>query len=65
MRKSRIPGNRISAPKLAQFRRKSVIRHRHHGLGVSLYLYAVSDLEQKIDAVTMLESDVFTDSELI
>jgi integrase len=38
---------------------------RGHGLGVSLSVYAISDLEQKIDAVTKLESDVFTDSELI
>jgi hypothetical protein len=38
---------------------------RGHGLGVSLAVYAVSDLEQKIDAVTKLESDVFADSGLI
>ena len=39
---------------------------RGHGLGVSLSVYAISDLEQKIDAVTKLESDVFADdSELI
>ena len=38
---------------------------RGHGLGVSLGVYAISDLEQKIDAVTKLESDVFADSEMI
>jgi integrase len=31
---------------------------RGHGLGVSLEVYAVSDLQQKIDAVTKLESVV-------
>ena len=31
---------------------------RGHGLGVSLEVYAVSDLEQKIEAVTKLESAV-------
>jgi integrase len=31
---------------------------RGHGLGVSLEVYAVSDLQQKIDAVTRLESEV-------
>ena len=31
---------------------------RGHGLGVSLEVYAVSDLEQKIEAVTKLESVV-------
>jgi integrase len=31
---------------------------RGHGLGVSLAVYAVSDLEQKIEAVGRLESDV-------
>ena len=36
---------------------------RGHGLGGSLGVYAMSDLEQKIDAVTKLESDVLTDSE--
>ena len=38
---------------------------RGHGLGVSLGVYAISDLEQKIDAVTKLESDVFADSDVI
>jgi hypothetical protein len=31
---------------------------RGHGLGVSLGVYAISDLDQKIDAVTKLESAV-------
>jgi integrase len=31
---------------------------RGHGLGVSLGVYAISDLEQKIEAVRRLESDV-------
>jgi hypothetical protein len=31
---------------------------RGHGLGVSLGVYAISDLDQKIEAVTRLESDV-------
>jgi integrase len=31
---------------------------RGHGLGVSLEVYAVSDLEQKVDAVTRLETDI-------
>ena len=31
---------------------------RGHGLGVSLSVYAISDLDQKIEAVTKLESDV-------
>ena len=31
---------------------------RGHGLGVSLEVYAVSDLQQKIEAVTKLESEV-------
>src|SRR5215831_1021583 len=31
---------------------------RGHGLGVSLGVYAISDLDQKIEAVTRLESEV-------
>lgn len=31
---------------------------RGHGLGVRLEVYAVSDLQQKIDAVKKLESEV-------
>lgn len=31
---------------------------RGHGLGVSLEVYSISDLQQKIDAVTRLESEV-------
>ncbi len=31
---------------------------RGHGLGVSLSVYAISDLDQKIEAVTKLESEV-------
>ena len=31
---------------------------RGHGLGVSLSVYAISDLDQKIEAVTKLESAV-------
>ncbi len=31
---------------------------RGHGLGVSLGVYAISDLEQKIEAVTKLEAEV-------
>jgi hypothetical protein len=31
---------------------------RGHGLGVSLGVYAISDLDQKIEAVTKLESAV-------
>jgi hypothetical protein len=31
---------------------------RGHGLGVSLEVYAISDLEQKIEAVKRLESEV-------
>ena len=34
---------------------------RGHGLGVSLEVYSVSDLQQKIDAVTRLESAVLCD----
>ncbi len=30
---------------------------RGHGLGVSLSVYAISDLDQKIEVVTKLESD--------
>jgi len=31
---------------------------RGHGLGVSLGVYSISDLDQKIEAVTKLESEV-------
>jgi len=31
---------------------------RGHGLGVSLGVYSISDLEQKVEAVTKLESEV-------
>jgi hypothetical protein len=31
---------------------------RGHGLGVSLGVYAISDLEQKIEAVMKLEAEV-------
>lgn len=31
---------------------------RGHGLGVSLEVYSISDLEQKIEAVKRLESEV-------
>jgi hypothetical protein len=31
---------------------------RAHGLGVSMNVYAISDLEQKIEAVTKLEAEV-------
>ena len=31
---------------------------RGHGLGVSLGVYAISDLDQKLEAVTRLESEV-------
>ena len=31
---------------------------RGHGLGVSLAVYAISDLDQKLEAVTRLESEV-------
>jgi len=31
---------------------------RGHGLGVSLGVYSISDLEQEVEAVTKLESDV-------
>ena len=36
---------------------------RGHGLGVSLGVYAISDLEQKIEAVRRLESDVLEGSQ--
>jgi len=36
---------------------------RGHGLGVSLSVYAISDLEQKIEAVRRLESDVLEGSQ--
>ena len=32
---------------------------RGHGLGVSLGVYSISDLDQKIEAVQKLESDIF------
>ena len=32
---------------------------RGHGLGVSLGVYSISDLDQEIEAVQKLESDVF------
>jgi integrase len=35
---------------------------RGHGLGVSLGVYSISDLEQKIEAVTKLEAEVLTPS---
>lgn len=38
---------------------------RGHGLGVSLGVYAISDLEQKIEAVKRLESDVILESDLL
>ena len=38
---------------------------RGHGLGVSLGVYAISDLEQKIEAVKRLESDVIVESDLL
>jgi hypothetical protein len=31
---------------------------RGHGLGVSMNVYAISDLEQKVEAVTKLEAEV-------
>ncbi len=36
---------------------------RGHGLGVSLGVYAISDLDQKIEAVTKLESAVINASD--
>ncbi len=36
---------------------------RGHGLGVSLGVYAISDLDQKLEAVTRLESEVIEASE--
>ncbi|MFL6446596.1 MAG: hypothetical protein ACJ746_02750 [Bryobacteraceae bacterium] len=36
---------------------------RGHGLGVSLGVYAISDLDQKIEAVTKLESAVIDASD--
>jgi hypothetical protein len=33
---------------------------RGHGLGVSLGVYSISDLDQKIEAVTKLESSVLS-----
>jgi len=36
---------------------------RGHGLGVSLGVYAISDLEQKIDAVRRLEAEVLGETE--
>lgn len=36
---------------------------RGHGLGVSLGVYAISDLDQKIEAVTKLESEITEASE--
>ncbi len=38
---------------------------RGHGLGVSLGVYAISDLPQKMDAVAKLESDVVPAAELL
>ena len=38
---------------------------RGHGLGVSLGVYAISDLEQKIDAVRRLEAEVLGDAETV
>jgi len=34
------------------------IEGRSHGLGVSLGVYAISDLHQKIEAVTKLEAEI-------
>jgi hypothetical protein len=36
---------------------------RGHGLGVSLGVYSISDLEQKIEAVTKLEAEVLAPSD--
>lgn len=38
---------------------------RGHGLGVSLGVYAISDIEQKIEAVKRLESDVIVESDFL
>ena len=37
---------------------KMAADQRGHGLGVSLEVYLISDLEQKIEAVKRLESEV-------
>lgn len=42
----------------AQIKAKVAADQRGHGIGVSLNVYTISDLEQKIDAVTRLESAV-------
>lgn len=47
-----------SLSRKAQIDDKVAADQRGHGLGVSLEVYAVSDLEQKIAAVTRLESEV-------
>jgi integrase len=47
-----------SLSKKAKIDAKVAADQRGHGLGVSLEVYTMSDLEQKIDAVTRLESAV-------
>ncbi len=47
-----------SLSRVAMIDDKVAADQRGHGLGVSLDVYAISDLRQKIDAVTRLESSV-------
>ena len=43
---------------IAKIDDKVAVDQRGHGLGVSLEVYSISDLQQKIDAVKRLESEV-------
>ena len=47
----RRPGARVST-------RSVTADQRGHGLGVSLAVYSISDLDQKIEAVKKIESEV-------
>jgi uncharacterized small protein (DUF1192 family) len=65
---SELPGAAQAARKPVQKSKvdgKVAADQRGHGPGVSLGVYAISDLDQRIAAVTKLESDVLADSEMI
>jgi hypothetical protein len=47
-----------SLSRKAKIDEKVAADQRGHGLGVSLEVYSISDLQQKIDAVKKLESEV-------
>ena len=47
-----------SLARIAKIDDKVAADQRGHGLGVSLQVYSISDLQQKIEAVKRLESEV-------